>query len=286
VNRLKTALRGAGESVPKGVTMVSILSGKGGVGKSVIAFNLAERAAATGRKTLLVDADICCGNLHILANVDPGDGLDAFVLGQKNLNEAVCRYNENLDILARSASGPLPALQEVTEVAEFASQLRRQAIGYDLVIIDQGSGISNTATLLASAADSNLIVLLPELTSISDSFGLCKFLYQANQEIDCQILINRVESVHEAKYIWTRFAAMSEQFLGRVPSSAGSLPEDKAVRKAVASQRAIADMSPETSVIQALTDVAGALTGEPSSAGSRISTHAINSATAPADIRE
>ena len=286
MNRLEAALNGAGGSVTRGVTMVSILSGKGGVGKSVIAFNLAERAAVAGRKTLLVDADLCCGNLHILANVDPDNGLDAFALEQKNLTETVCHYGENLDILARSDSGPLPALQDVTEVAKFASQLRRQAGGYDLVIIDQGSGISNTATLLASAADSNLIVMLPELTSISDSFGLCKFLYQANQEIECQILINRVESDQEANYLWTRFAAMSERFLGRVPSLAGSLPEDKVVRKAVATQQTIAEVSPESNVVQTLTGIVEALTGQHPAGGSRISIYDINSTTAPADIRE
>ncbi|MCD6249728.1 MAG: AAA family ATPase [candidate division Zixibacteria bacterium] len=286
MNRLEAALNEAGGSVTRGVTMVSILSGKGGVGKSVIAFNLAERAAVAGRKTLLVDADLCCGNIHILANVDPDNGLDAFALEQKNLTEAVCRYGENLDILARSDSGPLPALQDVTEVAKFARQLRRQAGGYDLVIIDQGSGISNTATLLASAADSNLIVMLPELTSISDSFGLCKFLYQANQEIECQILINRVESDQEANYLWTRFAAMSERFLGRVPSLAGSLPEDKVVRKAVATQQTIAEVSPESNVVQTLTGIVENLTGQHPAGGSRISIYDINSTTAPADIRE
>ena len=88
-------MRPTGDSVPKGVTIVSILSGKGGVGKSVIAFNLAEPAAAARSKTLLVDADICCGNQHILANIDPGRGLDAFALGQANLADTVCGFNES-----------------------------------------------------------------------------------------------------------------------------------------------------------------------------------------------
>ena len=286
MNRLKTTLREPGRSVAKGVTMVSILSGKGGVGKSVIAFNLAERAAAAGRKTLLVDADFCCGNLHILANVDPGNGLDAFAAEQNNLTDAVCRYNDKLDILARSTNGPLESLQEITQVAEFAGRLRRQAIGYDLVILDQGSGISNTATLLASTCDTNLIVLIPELTSISDCFGLCKFLYQANQALEARILINRAGSDHEAEYIWTRFAAMAEQFMGQVPSLAGHLLEDEAVLKAVAAQRAIADLSAETNVVQALTGIVADLGGVPRAIDSRISTHAINSTTATADIRE
>ena len=188
--------------------------------------------------------------------------------------------------LARSVNGPLADLQEVSKVADLASRLRRQAIGYDLVILDQGSGISNTATLLASMADSNLIVLVPELTSISDSFGLCKYLYRANQAIDLRMLINRVESDHEAEYIWTRFAAMTEQFLGRVPSLAGKLPEDEAVRKAVAAQRAIADLSPEASVVQAFTRLVAVLTGLSAPIGSRISTQTINSTPALAEIRE
>lgn len=286
MNRLGNILNKSQISASTGVRVVSILSGKGGVGKSVVAFNLAERAAAAGLKTILVDADIYCGNLHILANIIPSGGLDAFVKEQKSLSEAITRYNENLDILARSETGPLEQLASAMDVARCVDRLRQAASAYDLVIIDHSSGISDTATVFANASDMNLLLLVPELTSISDCYGLCKYLYQANQSVDCRLLINRVESDDEADHIWTKFAAMAEQFLGRVPSLAGTLPEDKAVRQSIASQRPIIEISPKSLVAQALAGIVRNLMAELSPTTVSNSTLEINSVTATAEVRE
>ncbi len=286
MNRLKKIFEASEHSDHPQACLVSILSGKGGVGKSVIAFNLAERAAAAGSKTLLVDADFYCGNLHILANVDPGEGLEAYLGRNKSLVEATTTYNENLDILSRSETGPLNSLNSVTEVAQWAARLREDASGYDLVILDHSSGISETATVLASASDVNLLVLVPELTSISDCYGLCKYLYQANQQLDCRLLLNRIDSEDEAEYLWTKFAATAEQFLGKVPGLAGSLPEDETVCRSVATQRPLSEISAQSPVAQALAALIGNLGGEtkPVTAGHPNTT--INNEAALAEIRE
>ncbi len=270
---------------PTGSQLVSVLSGKGGVGKSVLSFNLADRAAAIGQRVLLLDGDLCCGNLHILANVDPADGLDAYAAGQKTLAESTVSYSSRLDILARSATGPLATLDSVTTVARWAERLRRDATEYDLVIIDHSSGISDTATLLAAASDINLLVAVPELTSISDCYGLCKYLYGANQTITCRLLINRTESDAEADQVWTKFAAMTEQFLGRVPGLAGSIPETGDIRRSVAHQRSIAAFAPEAAVLQRLDSIVGNLAAA-SSASATKTNSGINNLTASADIRE
>jgi len=286
VNRIKKVLEASERSDYPRAQLVSILSGKGGVGKSVIAFNLAERAAAAGCRTLLIDADFYCGNLHILANVDPGEGLEVYIGQNKSLADATSAYNENLDILSRSDTGPLNGLNSVTEVARWAARLREDASGYDLVILDHSSGISETATVLASASDINLLVLVPELTSISDCYGLCKYLYQANQQLDCRLLLNRVNSEDEAEYLWSKFAAIAEQFLGQVPGLVGSLPEDKAVCRSVATQRSLAEISPQSPVAQALTELVDRLGDEPGPMTVGHPTTTINNEAALAEIRE
>jgi flagellar biosynthesis protein FlhG len=268
------------------VRLVSVLSGKGGVGKSIIAFNLAERAAAAGQKILLVDADLCCGNLHILANVTPRAGLEAYAAGDCSLADAVASFNENLDILSRLETGPLEQLDSVTGIARWVKQIRDDSAAYDLIILDHGSGISDTITVLANASDANLLVLIPELTSLSDCYGLCKYLYQANPQIDCRLLINRIDADSETEYIWTKFAAMAEQFLGQVPSLAGSLPEDPTVRKSVGSQRPIAEISNEAPVVQALNELLRNLNGEAAPVSFSNSITTINNEPASADTRE
>ena len=271
---------------PAGSLVVSLMSGKGGVGKSVIAFNLAERAASAGCRTLLVDADIACGNLAILANVDPADGLERFVTERCGLADAVVPFNENLSVLAQSASGRVELLSAVSQVAQFAANLRRQSESYDLVLIDHSSGVSTTAAVLAGASDLNLLVLVPELTSISDCYGLYKYLHQSNASIDCRLLLNRTESKSEVEYVWSRFAAMVEQFLGEAPQLAGVLSEDKVFRQAVAGQKPISAVAPESPVLQTLDNLVRSLIPTVVGAAAASQSTEINNLTAYADIRE
>ena len=276
------------KSVPTtaGPRLVSIMSGKGGVGKSVIAFNLAERAAHLGLRTLLVDADLSCGNLHILANVDPGDGLDAFAFGQKRLSDTAVTIKDNLTLLARSSGDPTGPLASIEAAAALAARLRVEAHDHDLVVIDHGSGVSPLAAAFAQASDLNLLVLAPELTSIADCYGLCKYLYQTDRAMNCRLLFNRIESEGEAEYVWTRFTAMAEQFLGQTPGLAGALPEDPSVRQSVAGQRPASESAPEAPFVLALENVIRSLGREVSPRAASIQTREINVVTASADIRE
>jgi flagellar biosynthesis protein FlhG len=266
--------------------MVSVLSGKGGVGKSVIAYNLAERAATSGYRTLLVDADYACGNLHILANTDPADGFEKFAQGQGTLNDLAVTLNENLYLLARSSFGPIESLSSLSQIARCAARLRQQSNGFDLVVVDHGSGINTVATVFAGTSDRNLLVMVPELTSISDCYGLYKYLRQTDHAIDCRPLLNRVESETEAEYLWARFAAVVEQFLKETPRQAGVLPEDTAFRSSVANQQPISVVAPDSPVLQALDKIIRALNSRSSAATTDSQPQEINVLTAPADIRE
>lgn len=286
MNRLGKIWNTTAPAEPFTARMISVLSGKGGVGKSVIAFNLAERIAAAGYKTLLVDADLCCGNLHILANVDPRDGLETYANEQTTLAEAVVGISNRLDLLARSQTGPIKTFESTQAIARWVGRLRGEAEPYDLVIIDHGSGISDTATVLASASDISLLVLVPELTSISDCYGLCKYLYDGNTALDCRLLINWVESEDEAEYVWTKFAAVSEKFLGRVPGLIGSIPQDNAFRRSVASQQPLAEVAPQAPVIQVLTEIARSLVSDLGLTTSGPSITTLNNEPALAEIRE
>jgi len=266
--------------------LVSLLSGKGGVGKSVIAFNLAERAAHLGFRTLLVDLDLSCGNQHILANVDPSDGLDAFIRERKSPADVAVTLGDNLALLARATSNPIDELVTVSSLAGLAARLRNEASKYDLVVIDHSSGIAASAAVFAAASDINLLVLIPELTSISDCYGLSKYLYQSGRTIDCRLLLNRIESDSEAEYVWTRFRAMAEQFLDQAPGLAGMLPEDAAVRQSVAGQKPLSATAPESPALRAIENVIRNLGWRIPAQTALSKTRDINVVTATADIRE
>ncbi len=232
--------------------MISVLSGKGGVGKSIIAFNLAYQIASLGYRLLLVDADVSSGNLHILTNAVCHSGIKQFASGQLSLGQAVTRVNGQMDILAASDPGPIPELEDVTAWARLMARLREQSSPYHGIIIDHSSGVSNHATVLAHASDLSLLVLVPELTSIADAYGLYKYLIQTNENIDCRLCVNRVQSEQEASYIHQRFGALADRFLGQVPALMCWMFEDPTVAAALAAQKPLAEVDPDGSAVQSL----------------------------------
>jgi len=103
--------------------------------------------------------------------------------------------------------------------------------------------------------------------------------------MDAFVLVNRTQSDREAEYIHGKFSALAERFLGRAPGLIGYLPEDEAVRKAVASQVPVAVAMPQSPVVQALSELGQELLGLRKSSRTGTQVKAINKTTAAADIR-
>ena len=240
--------------------VVSILSGKGGVGKSVIALNLSERLSSLGHRTLLVDADSMCGNIHILANVQAERGFQQFA-GGSPLSQCECVLNSAWSIMASGSNPSGTTGIDVSQAARVIERLRQEAVQYDFVVIDHGSGVSNTSTVMAHGSDVNLLVLIPELTSIADCYGLYKYLLTANGSIDCRLLVNRTVSEDEAEYVQSKFFTVTSRFLGRIPGYSGHLWETSLVRESVARQMPMAGLEPEAPILQQLTGIIGNLIG-------------------------
>ena len=247
----------------KSTKLLSVLSGKGGVGKSVLAFNLAERMAALGRNVLLVDGDINSGNLDILANVGCDFGFQQFASGNLSLKEAITNLKDNLDLLPAIRGNELWDLHDTGLAARIAKRLRQESAIYDIVVLDHSSGVSKMATVMAHASDINLLVVVPELTSIADCYGLYKYLLEANQSIDCHLLINRVNSNDEADYIHKKFDALTERFLGKPPRYFGYLLEDELFRSSIARQASLSALDTDSQSVKTVTELARMLIRDP-----------------------
>lgn len=281
--------RGAEQVETKDTCLISLLSGKGGVGKSVLSYNLAERLAALGTRVLLVDLDIYCGNLHILANVVCRYGVSHVVNGDLSLKEAVTSLDNNLDLLPADGRGWSDDTSTTKAAAQLATRLRNESQHYDLILIDHPSGKCLSSTVMAAASDINLLVVVPELTSISDACGLYKHLLATDRSIDCRLLINRAETDQEAEYIHQKFGALTERFYGRPPGYIGRLLEAAPFRRAVAAQTALSKIEGGQEMVADLEKIAVQLAPEGAinpSPAQEITQKAINSSPATADIRE
>jgi len=278
--------------------VISVLSGKGGVGKSVIVFNLAERIAACGYRALAVDTDSLGGNLHLLANVAVQRGLDQYIRQELTLGQAITTLKPNLGLLARAGSDPIDSLVASSGPNHLVNRLRTDGASFDIIIIDHGSGISTTAAGIAHASDVCLLVVVPELTSIADGYGLYKYLKNQNQELDCRLLINRAQSSGDAEYLMERFGAMASQFLGSAPIFLGWLSEHPVVAASVSQQRPISQVDQKSVICQQVRGLADKLMDEcrhirpldggvglAPSGGHLAPNSAINNSAATADIK-
>ncbi|HSG70707.1 MAG TPA: hypothetical protein VLA12_09855, partial [Planctomycetaceae bacterium] len=226
---------------------------------------------------------------HILANANCERGLGHFLTNECALAEAVTSTECGVDILGSTWSMPLLIDSDVRAIAGLVESIRREATDYDFVLFDHGSGVSEASIVIAHGSDLNLIVMVPELTSIADAYGLFRRLIETNSNIDCRLLLNRIESDEEAFGLFDKFTAMTEQFLRQKPAMFGHLAETELFRRALAAQRPAAVVAAESPAVHTLTSLARMIAGKPELTAPVIpdqSHYEVNGLTATADIKE
>jgi flagellar biosynthesis protein FlhG len=275
-NRLQPGMT----DVPK---IYAIASGKGGVGKSVIAFNLAHNLAEKYR-VLLIDGDFQMGNLHLLANAAPDYGWQSVCLGRMELSEAVKPIKENLDLLASTGGRSDELLPDLKSLASCLASLRNRTAKYDFIIIDTASGILPHTNLILNAIDEVILVTTPELTSISDCYAFYKILISNNKNLIASLLVNREQRQEEVEYIYQKFVTITDQFLNHSPAFLGYLGEDSVLVESVAHQQGLLDFAPNSPITNQFAVLAEKTSGIRSR--SKINLETINFTPAGADIKE
>jgi flagellar biosynthesis protein FlhG len=269
--------------------IVSVLSGKGGVGKTVVSYNLAHVAARNGMKTLVVDADWNFGNLHILGNVSAEITLADTAYGAVSLSEAVIVISDNVHLLASPAAREIDREFDREVVSRWFAGFREAAGQYDLIVIDTSTGVLELVVDVAAVSDFSLLVSVPELTSIADTYGLFKYLTGKIGEIEAGVVVNRTETPNDGEYIISRLSLLTEKFLGRPLSGGVYLPDTRQVRQSIEMQKPVLMTAPDSDISWGFCGLykllcQNALVGQAES--SNISRANINEETIEADIKE
>src|SRR6476659_405202 len=214
-------------------SVIAVTSGKGGVGKSNVAVNLAIQLSAAGKQVVLLDADLGLANADVLCNVDLPHNLSHVIARQKQLSEVVVSAPGGFRLIG-GASG-LARMADLTDhdrerIIHAMSELEQQV---DVILIDTGAGISPNVLSFTRAADHVLIVTTPEPTAITDAYAVVKVLSKDGSERRVSLLVNQVRSANEAKVVYGRIAQVAKQFLGVSVLEAGYVMSDEAVPQAV-----------------------------------------------------
>lgn len=228
------------------VRTLVVASGKGGVGKSNAAANLAVALGERGARVLLVDADLSQANLDILLGVHPRFDLQHVLSGEKTPEEIVVNGPTNVRLV--------PAAFGVPELAEL-DDYRRECLlrgisqlesGSDLVLIDTASGVSRQVTAFCLAADDVLVVTTPEMPAFSDAYALIKLLQQQGVSKPPHLLVNMVDSDEEAEETAHRIRLVARRFLRMDVDSWGHVPFDPSVSRAVRRQEPVVTAFPQS----------------------------------------
>ena len=209
-----------------------LTSGKGGVGTSNLALNLAIALGELGRKVVLVDADLGLANIDLLCGLNPARDLGDVLSGDARLASAVVEGPGGITILP-GAHG-MRTLSEVLGdgPARLAAELASLERGADFLIVDAGSGLGPGVATLAAAADEVVVVTTPEPTSVADAHAAIGRLRRV-PGVRLRAVVNQARSASEAHDVLDRLTASSRQFLGAVVTPLGHVRFDPHVPAAV-----------------------------------------------------
>jgi flagellar biosynthesis protein FlhG len=213
--------------------VLCIASGKGGVGKSVLAANLACMRAAAGERVCLVDFDAGLANAHLLFGLTPKHDLGSILDGTVTAEEALMEGPAGLRVLSGGVGRAQLVNPTRRELGRLFGALRSLEESFDLLIIDQGAGMGYAVIAHLAAARSFLLVTNPEVTALSDAYAVFKRAVAVNRDVRAGVVINRAEDEGMALRAHGRLASVSKRFLGRDMELAGWVPLDPAVPRSV-----------------------------------------------------
>lgn len=221
------------EPSPEGVAACVIGSGKGGVGKSVLAALLACALARRGQRTLLVDGAQNQGNQHVLFGVRPVAPLETLLLGERRARDLVVPVAAGLDLLPADSGAELLYGLGAVDRARLHQRASVLWDDYDQVVVDGGPGLESVVRGAAIRADRLVVVTTPDPTSLSDAYALLKIVHLQVPSIQIGVMVNRVAADEEGQKVFDRLQLAATRFLGRDLVDLGSVPESETLRSAV-----------------------------------------------------
>lgn len=231
--------------------IISIASGKGGVGKTWFASTLAAAMGARGHQTLLVDGDLGLANIDVQLGIAPESDLVDVISGESSLETSVCPMiggvkKGGFDVVSgRSGSGALSALT-TDEITNLCSGIISISLKYDTTIVDIAAGLERPTLRLASLADDTLVVVTDEPTSLTDAYAFIKMVRLAKPLAEPRIVVNMANSQSAGMRTYEAISKSCLTFLNYAPPLAGIIHRDKCVPDSIRKQKPIAQAFPQS----------------------------------------
>ena len=249
------------------VKVITVASGKGGVGKTNVVGNLAVTLAKAGRQVLVFDADLGLGNIDILFGLTPKFNISHVLQGEKTIDEILIQGPHGIWIL--------PASSGVTSLAQLDAQSQARLIEavstldmpLDYLLVDCAAGISGDVLTFSRAAQDLIVVLANEPASVADAYALIKVLSRQYGQRRFHLLPNMVRDARDGQVLFAKISEVADRYLDVALDWVGSIPLDPAVRAAVRIQRPVGDAYPNSPAALAFDALAARVQSWPAAKG-------------------
>jgi len=227
--------------------IISIASGKGGVGKTCITINLAAALSGKDKRVLVIDCDLGLANIDIMLGINPQSNLKDVLFKDIDVREVLIRTKAGFDFIPAS-SGSREMAQLLNENIERLKDLMVEISGgYDYVFLDIGAGISDTVLQLNLFASRNFVIVSRDLTSMTDAYALMKMINQGFGKQGFELIVNSVRDDKEGLKVFNHIASICKRFLNFSPRYLGSIPFDEVIPRSIMKQSVFVNLFPRSS---------------------------------------
>jgi flagellar biosynthesis protein FlhG len=242
--------------------IIAVTSGKGGVGKTNIATNLALALCQMKHRVVLIDVDLGLANVDIVLGITPPFNLGHVFRGEKSLQEVIVDGPLGLKILSGGSGITDLANLNGWRLEVFIKSLEQLNREFDFVILDTGAGIHRSVLSFVLAATEVLVVTTPEPTAITDAYGLLKIVHQQSPEAKVRLIVNMAKNPNEAEVVADKLNSVLREYVEWEVEYVGYILQESQLAKAVSDQQPVLLAFPSAMSSRSFKRIAGTLAGE------------------------
>lgn len=240
--------------------VITVSSGKGGVGKTNLVINLASLLSSKGLRVAILDADFGMANVDILYGIKSRYSIYDLLYKGKTINEVITSTSDGVMII--------PGGSGIRELVDLSEENKHRLVeefskleNIDILLVDTGAGLSSTVLNFIEVADEVVIITNSEPTALTDAYGLIKVIIKYNLTTNINVVINRVRNIKDARETFDKLDKTVTAFLGRYLKYLGFIVEDNKVGQAVREQKPFVQIYPRSEASLCINRIVSELLG-------------------------